>query len=57
MYPDTAINKYVFELLRIEGKIAERTAEHVIEQTIIDSISEHMSHSSGGDLSGSDGGH
>ena len=56
--PDPAINRYVFELLGIEGKVAERAAEHVVEQTIIDSISEHMSHhSSGGEAGGSDGGH
>jgi hypothetical protein len=55
--PDTAINKYVFELLGIEGKIAERAAEHVIEQTIIHSISEHMSQPSAGESAGSDGGH
>jgi hypothetical protein len=42
--PDPAINRYVFELLGIEGKVAERAAEHVVEQAIIDSISEHMSH-------------
>jgi hypothetical protein len=54
--PDPAINRYVFELLGIEGKVAERAAEHVVEQAIIDSISEHMSHSSG-DSAGSDGGH
>jgi len=56
--PDPAINRYVFELLGIEGKVAERAAEHVVEQTIIDSISEHMGHhSSGGESAGSDGGH
>jgi hypothetical protein len=55
--PDPAINEYVFQLLGIEGKVAERAAEHVVEQTIIDSISGHMSHSSGGDSVGSDGGH
>jgi hypothetical protein len=56
--PDPAINRYVFELLGIEGKVAERAAEHVVEQAIIDSISEHMSHhSSGGESGGSDGGH
>jgi hypothetical protein len=56
--PDPAINRYVFELLGIEGKIAERAAEHVVESTIINSISEHMSHhSSGGETGGSDGGH
>ena len=47
--PDTAINRYVFELLGIEGKIAERAA-------VIHSISEHMGHSSGGESAGSDGG-
>jgi hypothetical protein len=56
--PDPAINQYVFELLGIEGKVAERAAEHVVEQTIIHTISEHMSHhSSGGESGGSDGGH
>jgi hypothetical protein len=56
--PDSAINRYVFELLGIEGKVAERAAEHVVESAIISSISEHMSHhSSGGDAGGSDGGH
>ena len=56
--PDPAINRYVFELLGIEGKIAERAAEHVVESTIINSISEHMNHhSSGGETGGSDGGH
>jgi hypothetical protein len=55
--PDPAINRYVFELLGIEGKVAERAAEHVVEQAIIDSISEHISHSGGGDSSGADGGH
>ena len=55
--PDPAINRYVFELLGIEGKVAERAAEHVVEQTIIHSISEHMSHSSSGDSTGSEGGH
>jgi hypothetical protein len=30
-FPNTAINEYVFQLLGIEGKIAERAAEHVIE--------------------------
>ena len=55
--PDPAINRYVFELLGIEGKVAERATEHVVEQTIIDSISEHMSHSSGGESAGYDGGH
>jgi hypothetical protein len=56
--PDPAINRYVFELLGIEGKVAERAAEHVVEQTIIHTISEHMSHhSSGGESGGSDGGH
>jgi hypothetical protein len=56
--PDRPINQYVFQLLGIEGKIAERAAEHVMEQTIINSISEHISHnSSGGESAGSDGGH
>jgi hypothetical protein len=56
--PNPAINAYVFQLLGIEGKVAERAAEHVVEQTIIASISEHMSHdSSAGDSAGSDGGH
>jgi hypothetical protein len=55
--PNPAINKYVFQLLGIEGKIEMRAAEHVVEQAIIDSISEHMSHSSGGESVGSDGGH
>jgi hypothetical protein len=55
--PDPAINQYVFQLLGIEGKVAERAAEQAVEQTIIHSISEHMSHSSWGDSSGSDGGH
>jgi hypothetical protein len=56
--PDPAINRYVFDLLGIEGKVAERAAEHVVEQTIIHTISEHMSHhSSGGESGGSDGGH
>jgi hypothetical protein len=55
--PDPAINQYVFQLLGIEGNVAERAAEQAVEQTIIHSISEHMSHSSGGDSSGSDGGH
>jgi hypothetical protein len=55
--PDPAINRYVFELLGIEGKVAERAAEHVVETAIINSISEHMSHSSAGDATGSDGGH
>jgi hypothetical protein len=56
--PDPAINRYVFELLGIEGKVAERAAEHVVEQAIIHSISEHMSHhSSGGETGGADGGH
>jgi hypothetical protein len=56
--PDTAINRYVFELLGIEGKVAERAAEHVVETAIIHSISEQMSHhSSGGETGGSDGGH
>jgi len=55
--PDPSINRYVFELLGIEGKVAERAAEHVVEQAIIDSISEHVSHSNGGDSGGSDGGH
>ena len=55
--PDTAINRYVFELLGIEGKVAERAAEHVVETAIIDSISEHMGHhSGGGETGGSDGG-
>ena len=55
--PDPEINRYVFELLGIEGKVAERAAEHVVEQTIINTISEHMSHSGAGDTAGSDGGH
>ena len=56
--PDTAINRYVFELLGIEGKVAERAAEHVVETAIINSISEHMSHhSGGGETGGADGGH
>ena len=55
--PNTAINDYVFQLLGIEGKVAERAAEHVVEQAIIDSISQHMSHSSAGDFAASDGGH
>jgi hypothetical protein len=56
--PNTAINDYVFQLLGIEGKVAERAAERVVEQTIIASISEHMSyHSGGGHSAGSDGGH
>jgi hypothetical protein len=55
--PDPAINSYVFELLGIEGKVAERAAEHVVEQAIIDSISEHISNSGGGESAGSDGGH
>ena len=55
--PNPAINEYVFQLLGIEGKIEMRAAEHVVEQAIIDSISEHMSHSSGGESAGSDGGH
>ena len=54
---NTAINDYVFQLLGIEGKVAERAAEHVVEQAIIDSISQHMSHSSAGDFAASDGGH
>ncbi len=40
-----------------EHPALEREAEHVVEQAIIQSISEHMSHSSGGESSGSDGGH
>jgi uncharacterized membrane protein YgcG len=56
-FPDPAINRYVFELLGIEGKVAERAAEHVVEQTIIDSLSEHMSHSGGGESAGYDSGH
>lgn len=36
--PDPAINRYVFDLLGIERKVAERAAEHVVEQAIIDSI-------------------
>ena len=55
--PNTAINDYVFQLLGIEGNVAERAAEHVVEQAIIDSISQHMSHSSAGDFAASDGGH
>ena len=55
--PDPAINRYVFELLGIEGKVAERAAEHVVEQTIIHSISDHMSHHGGGGEAGADGGH
>ena len=55
--PNPAINRYVFELLGIEGKVAERAAEHVVEQAIIHSISEHMGQSSGGESAGSDGGH
>ena len=55
--PDPVINRYVFELLGTEGKIAERAAEHVVEQTIIHSISEHMHDSGAGDTAGSDGGH
>jgi hypothetical protein len=56
--PDTAINRYVFELLGIEGKVLERAAEQVVEQTIIHAISEHMSHhGSGEETGGSDGGH
>ena len=55
--PDTAINRYVFEMLGIEGKVAERAAEQVVERAIFDSISEHMSHHSGGGESGADGGH
>jgi carbon starvation protein CstA len=56
--PDTAINRYVFELLGIEGKVAERAAEQVVEQAIIHTISEHMSHQgSDGETGGSDGGH
>ena len=55
--PNPAINEYVFQLLGIEGKIEMRAAEHVVEQAIIDSISEHMSHSGGGESAGSDGGH
>jgi hypothetical protein len=57
IFPDPAINRYVFQLLGIEGKVVERAAEQVVEQAIIDSISEHMSHSSGGDSAGADGGH
>jgi hypothetical protein len=55
--PDPAINRYVFELLGIEGKVVQRAAEQVVEQAIIHSISEHMSHSGGGESAGSDGGH
>jgi hypothetical protein len=55
--PNPAINQYVFQLLGIEGKIEMRAAEHVVEQAIIDSITGHMSDSSGGDSAGSDGGH
>jgi hypothetical protein len=55
--PDPAINEYVFQLLGIEGKVAERAAQHVVEQAIIHSISEHMSHAGGGESAGSDGGH
>ena len=54
--PNPPINEYVFQVLGIEGKVAERAAEQVVEQAIIDSISEHMSHSEG-DSVGSDGGH
>ena len=55
--PDPAINRYVFELLGIEGKVVQRAAEQAVEQAIIHSISEHMSHSGGGESAGSDGGH
>jgi hypothetical protein len=55
--PDPAINRYVFDLLGIEGKVAERAAEHVVEQAIIDSISGHISHSGAGESGGADGGH
>jgi hypothetical protein len=55
--PNTAINEYVFQLLGIEGKVAERAAEHVVETTIINSISEHMGHASDGDSAGSDDGY
>jgi hypothetical protein len=55
--PDPAINRYVFELLGIEGKVVQRAAEQVVEQAIIHAISEHMSHSGGGESAGSDGGH
>src|ERR1700720_3551618 len=30
--PNPSINRYVFELLGIEGKVAERAAEQVVEQ-------------------------
>jgi hypothetical protein len=46
--PNTGVNDYVFQLLGIEGKVAERAAEHVVEQTIIGSISQRMGHHSGG---------
>jgi len=55
--PDPAINRYVFDLLGIEGKVAERAAEHVVEQAIIHSISEHISHGGAGESGGGDGGH
>jgi hypothetical protein len=55
--PDPAINRYVFDLLGIEGKVAERAAEHVVEQAIIDSISGHISHSGAGESGAADGGH
>jgi hypothetical protein len=55
--PDPAINQYVFDLLGIEGKVAERAAEHIVEQAIIDSISGHISHAGAGESGGADGGH
>jgi hypothetical protein len=56
--PNPEINRYVLEMLGVEGKVAERAAEHVVQTAIIDSISEHMSHdSSGGEIGGVDGGH
>jgi hypothetical protein len=50
--PDPEINRYVFELLGIEGKVAERAAENVVETAIIHSISEHISHDSSGGETG-----
>jgi hypothetical protein len=55
--PDPAINFYVFQLLGIEGRAAERAAEHVIENAIIHEISEHMGHEGGATSAGADGGH
>jgi hypothetical protein len=52
---DPEINQYVFQLLGIEGKAAERAAEHVVEQALVHGISEHVSDAGGGESAGADG--